>query len=155
MTLPVAIASEQDAFDGQLYELLLERLLGRPVARWTGTFAFNGCRSVAKLCPAFLLAAEAAGVEHALLAVDNDGGARRRPEHEPGHVPPAFALDDDVTCRECWLTQALPASWRAEPRRSCVVVPVQVIETWLLVLRGDALTPTPEHLNDRNVLKRR
>jgi hypothetical protein len=33
-------------------------------------------------------------------------------------------------------------------------VPVQVIETWLLVLRGDALTPTPEHVSNRNALKK-
>ncbi len=62
MTLTVAIASENDAFDGVLYEMLLERLLARPTSRWTGTFVFPGCKAVAKQCPAFLAAAAAAGV---------------------------------------------------------------------------------------------
>ena len=121
MTLPVAIASEQDAFDGQLYGLLLERLLARPVARWTGPFVFNGCRSVAKLCPAFLAAAEAAGVQHALLAVDNDGGARRHPEHEAAHLPVPFNLNDEDGCRECWLTAAVPLVASAAASRAADV----------------------------------
>jgi len=129
MTLAVAIASEHDAFDGEVYRRLLERLLARPVTRWSGSFVFNGCKSVAKLCPAFLEAASAAGIRHALLAIDNDGGARRRPEHDDTHVPPAFDVDDDETCRECWLHQAVPSSWTADSRRHCVAVPVQVIET--------------------------
>jgi hypothetical protein len=34
---------------------------------------------------------------------------------------------------------------------------VQVIETWLLVIRGDVLTPSPEqvHAYDRRVIKKR
>jgi hypothetical protein len=88
--------------------------------------------------------------------VDNDGGARRRPEHDPADAPPPFRVDDDDTCRECWLSQAIPASWSATGGRACVVVPVQAIETWLLFLRGDALTPTPEqaHGYHRPTLKR-
>ena len=144
MTITVAIASEHDAFDGEVYRLLLERLLAQPVARWTGSFAFNGCKSVAKLCEPFLEAAEGAGVRRALLAVDNDGGARRRPEHAAAHVPLPFDLDDDDGCRECWLTAAAPSRWNAPGQCLCVVVPVQVVETWLLVLRGDELSPTPE-----------
>lgn len=155
MTLEVAIASEQDAYDGEIYRLLLERLLGRPVVRWTGDFVFSGCKSVAKMCDAFLNAASAAGVRHALLAVDNDGGARRRPEHEATHPPVPFNLNDDDGCRECWLTSAIPASWTARDLRLCVVVPVQVIETWLLVLRGHVFaSPTPEQRYDRAALKK-
>jgi hypothetical protein len=155
VTLTVAIASEHDAYDGRLYELLLGRLLARPVVRWTGSFVFNGCKAVAKLCDGFLKAAEAHGIRHALLAVDNDGGARRRPEHEAAHVPPPFELDDDDGCRECWLGAAVPPSWRIGDRRSCVVVPVQVVETWLLVLRGQAFSsPTPEQYYGRTALKK-
>ncbi len=128
MTLEVAIASEQDAYDGEIYRLLLERLLGRPVVRWTGDFVFNGYKSVAKACDAFLHAASAAGIRHALLAVDNDGGARRHPEHEVTHPPVPFNLNDDEGCRECWLTATIPSSWTTGEMRLCVVVPVQVID---------------------------
>ena len=83
MTLTVAIASENDSFDGEVYRFLLSQLLGVTVQRWAGTFAFNGCKSVVKLAPAFLNAAQAAGVGHALFAVDNDGGAAKKPEHDP------------------------------------------------------------------------
>jgi hypothetical protein len=155
VTLVVAIASEYDAFDGEVYELLLRLLLGRSVTRWTSGFVFNGYHSVAKQCPAFLAAARAAGVRRALLAIDNDGDGTRCPEHDAAHIPPAFDIRDDEGCRECWLTAAIPSSWRAAPQRSCVVVPIQVVETWLLVLRGDALTPTPEQMFDRKALKRR
>src|SRR5690349_17010072 len=134
MTLTVAIASECDPFDGEIYRHVTEALLGRPVQKWIGTSKFDGCRAVAKLAPAFLAAAAKAGVRHALLAVDNDGGGRRRPEHADTDVPVAFDIDDDQTCRECWLLQAVPSDWPTLGGQTCVVAPVQAIETWLLVL---------------------
>jgi hypothetical protein len=57
VTLRVAIASEYDAYDGEIYRFLISRLLGREVERWTGEFSFHGNRSVVKLAPAFLDAA--------------------------------------------------------------------------------------------------
>lgn len=157
MTLTVAIASENDSFDGEVYRVLLAQLLGVPVVRWVGSFAFNGYKSVAKVAPAFLLAAAAAGVEHALFAIDNDGGASRNPEHEPSHVAPPFDLTDDRSCRECWLQSALPNAWKEGTGRLGIVVPVQLIETWLLVLRGAPLEPTPEQASayNRNALKKK
>jgi hypothetical protein len=157
--LRVAIASEFDLFDGEAYRVLLELVLGVPVRRWAGDFRFFGDKHVAKMAPSFLGAAERAGVGRALLAVDNDGGASRRPEHDATHTPipdGEFDIEDDVSCRECWLEAAIPPAWRS-PARSCVVVPVQMLETWLLALRGDPLEPTPEQANaySRDVLKRR
>ena len=156
MSLTVAIASESNEYDAPIYCHLLERLLpGVSVQVWTGAFQFNGCRAVAKLAPLFLQAARAAGVRHALLAIDNDGGLRRRREHEPSHVSPPFDPRDDDSCRECWLTGAVSMHWGPGGERLCLAVPVQTIETWLLTIRGDQMTPTPEHVHHRPTLKKR
>jgi hypothetical protein len=152
--LTVAIATEYDQYDGEVYRALLERLLGVEIGRWQTDMRFNGDRSVRKLAEPYLLAAARHGVRHALFAIDNDGGARRRPEHEDHHsIDPA--LDDDDCCRVCWLSASIPPSWQQEGRMLCVVVPVQALETWLLFLRGDLSEPTPEQCYDRGVLKRR
>ncbi len=155
MTLSVAIASEYDAYDGEIYRFLISQLLERDVERWAGEFSFNGNRSVVKLAPAFLEAASRHGIRHALLAVDNDGGSRRRPEHEESHVSPPFDIDDNDGCRECWLRAAIPCKWQQSGGLSCVVVPVQVLETWLLCARGDEFPGTPEQSYDRRSLKAR
>ncbi|HSN97832.1 MAG TPA: hypothetical protein VLS89_06020, partial [Candidatus Nanopelagicales bacterium] len=143
--LTVAIATEYDDYDGEVYRVLLERYLGQPVARWQTAMRFNGDRSVRKLAAPYLVTAAAAGVRHALFAIDNDGGSKRRPEHDEGHDQAAQAADEREGCRVCWLSQALPASWTESGARRCVVVPVQTLETWLLCLRGaPAFTaPTP------------
>lgn len=154
MTLTVAIASECDQYDGEIYRYLLEAVLRVTVVKWTGTFVFSGYRTVAKLAPAFLAAAAGHNVRHAILAVDNDGGARRRPEHADHHESAVFAIDDDDMCRECWLTQSLPAAWGPSGERACVVVPVQVIETWLLAIRGSVLTPSAEQKYSRSAIKK-
>jgi hypothetical protein len=151
--LTVAIASENDAYDAEIYRVLLERMLGRTVARWATDMRFNGYRSVWKLAEPFLVRAQAAGIRHALLAVDNDGGAKRQPEHDASHDTLAQA-DDKDGCRFCWLTTAIPSGW-AGHGTTCIVVPVQAIETWLLHLRGVPLAPTPESYYDRGALKRR
>lgn len=152
--LMVAIAAEGP--DAEIYRSLMESIIGRPIRSWTGPFAFYGCKAVAKAAPVFLGAAARAGVAHAMLAIDNDGGSKRRPEHTPFDVAPPFTIDDDDTCRECWLTQAIPSSWKATTRRHCVAVPVQTVETWLLAIRGipPFNTRTPEQQYARNVLKR-
>lgn len=76
-------------------------------------------------------------------------------EHDGAHTRPAFDPSDDDTCRECWLEAALPPQWGAGGEKLCLAVPVQAIETWLLTLRGEVLTPTPEHVFYRHGLKRR
>jgi hypothetical protein len=64
------------------------------------------------------------GIRHALFAVDNDGGARRGPEHKPNHDQPTQAADDDG-CRTCRILQAIPEWWTIADRRHCAAVPVQ------------------------------
>lgn len=159
--LTVAIASENDLFDGEIYRSLLEQILGRPVIRWRTEMRFDGHRAIYKLSDPFLDRAHQTGIKHALVAVDNDGGLKRRPEHDPASCPvskdPSIVIDidDDVTCRYCWLSSAIPTSWTKRGGLLCLAVPVQTIETWLLHLRGDALEPSPERVFDRPNLKKR
>ena len=153
MTVTVAIASEYDGCDGVIYERLLSLLLNVPVTRWTGNMVFNGYRSVAKQAHAFLNAAANAGVRHALLAIDNDGGGNGPAEHHGSCVPPTFNIDEGLGCRECWLTSALPPAWIPNAHLA-VAVPVQTLETWLIALHGTALNaPTPEQYYGRRALK--
>lgn len=151
MPLTVAIASEYDPYDGEIYRFLLEGLLGVQVVKWTGTFSFNGYKSVAGLAHPFLTAAANQGVGHAVLAVDNDGGAVRRPEHAAECSPVPFDIEDDDSCRDCWLGQATPLTWTG---KTCIGVPVQTVETWLLAIRGHAFPRAPERYYGRPYLKR-
>ena len=87
MTLRVAIAAENLETDGEIYRDLLEVVLGVPVERFTpGAASFRGWKTVYRLAPLFLELAADAGFDRALLAIDNDGGAKRRPEHAPTYT---------------------------------------------------------------------
>lgn len=153
--LPVAIAAEAP-YDTRIIQVLVERLLDRPIVPWVGAYKFNGCKSVATLALAFLGAAARADIRHALLAIDNDGGSRKRPEHADSCIlPTEFNANDDDGCRECWLHSAVPLSWTAGGGKSCIVVPVQTIETWLLTIRGDDLGESPEGNYHRPTLKKK
>lgn len=66
----------------------------------------------------------------------------------------AQASDRDG-CRLCRIEAQVPLAWR-ELGSHCVVVPVQVLETWLLCLRGfDFSNLIPENNFDRRALKTR
>ncbi|MFL5344256.1 MAG: hypothetical protein ACJ8AT_05655 [Hyalangium sp.] len=152
--LTVAIASEFNAFDGELYRYLLERILGVEVQAWKSEFEFNGCKHVRKQTGLFLKKAADAGVQHALVAIDNDGGSARGLPHKPDHQVEREVEDPDG-CRVCWLLETIPSTWRAAPYRSCVVVPIQTLETWLLIIQGHTFTePSPEQRYNRAVLKK-
>lgn len=159
--LTVAIASENDSFDGEIYRAILQLILQRPVNRWQTEMRFDGHRAVYKLAELFLVRARQHGIRHALFAVDNDGGQRRRPEHDADKCAAvqnpevAIRLDNDDVCRVCWLTSGVPAGWLAEGGLLCLAVPVQTVETWLLHLRGDSLDPSPEQVYHRPTLKKR
>lgn len=150
----VAIASENDRYDGVVYERLLSLLLGTKVERWRTDMRLSGHRAVTGLADPFLRRAAAAGVDHALFAVDNDGGARRGPEHVDEHEVAVQAADDDG-CRTCRLLDAVPAWWLADQRHFCAVVPVQTLETWLLWVRGNTFEGEPESDYYRRGLKKR
>ena len=151
------MATENGAFDAEVYRYLLQCILQTPVTTWSGDrpVRFNGWKSVVKQAPIFLKLAEQAKLRHALLAIDNDGGSRRHPEHQPDHDVKHQAADEDG-CRVCKLMNIVPDSWEAAEFRRCVVVPVQTIETWLLVARGDTFNaPTPEQYYHRSVIKKK
>ncbi|MBZ4334787.1 hypothetical protein [Corallococcus sp. AS-1-12] len=152
--LTVAIASEFHAYDGELYRYLLERVLGTPVHAWESELKFDGCKHVRKQAGLYLNTAAKHGVRHALVAVDNDGGSKRRLPHHPDHDVAQQSANDDG-CRVCWLHSAIPPDWREDPYRSCVIVPTQTLETWLLIAKGHDFTePSPEQRYNRQALKK-
>jgi hypothetical protein len=155
--LTVAIASENDAVDAEVYRVLLTRLLGTDVQRWQTDIRFDGggFRRVHNLAPTFLALAANQGVTRALVAIDNDGGSQRCPEHVASHEATRDGADE-TACRICWLSQRVPDAWKQEPHRACVVVPVQTLETWLLVLKHhDFEGKPPEKTYDRPALKKK
>ncbi|NVJ24843.1 hypothetical protein HUW62_26820 [Myxococcus sp. AM011] len=154
--LTVAIASENDAMDAEVYRFLLARMLNVEVQRWPTQIRFDGggFRRVHKLSETFLNAAALNNVTRALVAIDNDGGSQRCPEHEHTHAPDQHGANEDA-CRVCWLSQAIPAAWKGTSHRACIVVPIQTLETWLLQLRGDDFGGlSPESRYDRSQLKK-
>jgi len=151
--ITVAFATENDDFDTEVYRALLQKMLGEEVIRWKTNIRFGGWKSVLHLAELYLDRAAAHGVRHALLAIDNDGGAKRRPEHEISHNISEHAADADDGCAYCLLASAVPPLWVEQGGRYCLVVPVQVLETWLLVLRGGAFDGPPEGFYYRPFLK--
>jgi hypothetical protein len=140
----VAIASENDDLDGAVYERLVERCLGTSIIRWDNPMRFGGHRTVIKNIGLFLDRAWSAGVRHVVIARDNDGSAQKGPEHEPEHDQAGQAEDPDG-CRVCEISAAIPDFWRQQGGKICIGVPVQILETWLLVAEGRrSLQPTPE-----------
>jgi hypothetical protein len=149
--LTVAIASESCEYDGEVFRLLAERILGAPVQRWDTEIRFRGWPSVRKRAPLYLELAAKDQVRYAILAVDNDGYADTRIEHADDHHPSAQAA---LGCRECWLRTVPPPEWTKAGGQHCVAVPVQTLETWLIHARGfPPLVPSPEQVYDRRELK--
>jgi len=151
----VAIACENVDYDGAIFAHLLTRLWQHPVERWQTEHHFTGRNAVLKYLGAFLHLAADDGVHFALVAIDNDGGARRQPEHDPLHRTEEEAnRPRGEGCSVCSVEAVIPPAWCAPPRHRCVVVPVQTLETWLLYLRGDTMSPTPEQVYQRTKLKK-
>jgi len=152
--LTVAIGAEGIDYDAEIYRTLLEMLLGTPIARYPPQVRFGGWKNVLALAETYLRDAHSAGVKHALFAIDNDGKSTKHLEHHPAHDAAAEAADESG-CRTCLLAQALPGWWTANAGKRCVVVPVQTLETWLLCIRGDDFSASPEQQYHRDVLKKR
>lgn len=151
--LEVAIASENTDSDGEVYAAVLGLILGISVRPFRlEEFDFGGWPSVYSLAPTFLRVAADRGIRYALLAVDNDSW----PEHQAGDVIPAplFRKADLVaarSCRVCSLMAIIPADWKTAGGVSCVAVPVQTLETWLLCIDGHPFAPkTPEQKENRS-----
>jgi len=138
--LEVAVVCENIASDGAILARIVELVLDRPVRRWEGDGiqVTKGWKGVYRLARPLLQRAADDGVQHAVVSVDNDGGAKRRPLHAPDHEPPIgteieVLVDDKRTCRWCVLRAALPEEL---PLAVCLAVPLQTLEAWLLAARG-------------------
>jgi hypothetical protein len=134
-----------------VYARLVGIELAGSVDARTHDVMFTGWQSIKSQLPYFLRLAMDAGVRHAIVAVDNDGGARRHPGHEASHDAVAHAKDPDG-CRVCAMTTWVPPDWNGDV---VLAVPVQTIETWLLVLKDPAFeSHRPEGRFHKRVLKR-
>ena len=159
--IEVAIACENSDTDGEIYRHLLELILDCEVATFAprGHHRFSGWKSVYRLAPSFIALAADAGVRHALLVVDNDGGAKKHPEHADTDAPlprgtPLKELIESKGCRTCSLAALDLRGWRSSGRSLCIVVPVQAVETWVLFLKEYPFkAPTPEKEYHRRHLK--
>jgi len=126
----------EDDTDEDVFRVLLSRILGAPVvpSEKQYRFARGGWTNALRLAPIIAKDAYHQGLDGALFAIDNDGAA---PTHVPAHKEPVKG------CRACELRTAArlhePLAW---PRhglpalRYLFAVPVQSIETWLLLARG-------------------
>jgi hypothetical protein len=152
----VALATEYNPVDGQIFLALL-RMLGVNAEAW-GSGSANpfpgGWTKVVELWPAFLKLAERDGVERALLTIDNDGGSKRCPAHEPSHQEAEHAIDPADGCATCLLHSVTPDDWKPATGRSVIAVPIQIMESWLLWLSDPTFTK-PETTYHRRILKKR
>lgn len=126
----------EDDTDEEVFRVLLSRILGREVvpSETPYRFARGGWTNALRMAPIIARDAYRQGLDGALFAIDNDGAA---PTHLPAHG------DGAEGCRLCELRAAArvqePLSW---PRhglpslRYFFAVPVQTLETWLLLARG-------------------
>lgn len=150
----------EDDSDERIFVALLKRLSSvhveadpdARVARRRG----GGRAAALALAPKVATTAWQRGLDGAVFAIDNDGA----PEHEDGHDGVA------LQCSWCQLVAALrPVAWTTTAPRPpktpaiwIVAVPVQTLESWLLLARGTALLPTPSERGrtggDRRELKR-
>lgn len=118
---------------------MVTRISGTPVERHERSYRFQGggWSTALKLAPIVSREAFNAGLVGAVFCIDNDGAV----PHD-NHAP-----QDETDCRLCALERAARCDevrrWprpALKPLAFVFAVPVQVMETWLLVGRG---TPPP------------
>ena len=148
-----AFCVESDT-DAEILRVVLAKILRAPIQADAYQFPRGGFSQALRLAPRVARRAALAGLDGALFAIDNDG----KPEHGGDQcIQP--------TCRVCQLRKAAsidePLAWPRDggPRlRYLFAVPVQTIETWLLVLSKHPFSGPPEHVGadgaGRKLLKR-
>ncbi len=123
--------------DADVMRVLVQRIAGRPVVDPQDfRLRLRGYDMALKLAPTFAWHAYHSGMDGALFAIDNDGA----PHHEPSHLHMM-----EKRCRVCALQQAartnevlgLPRHGLG-PLRFLYAVPVEAIESWLLLAKPDA-----------------
>lgn len=126
----------EDDTDEDVFRVLLSRIWGTEVvpSETPYRFARGGWSNALRLAPIISKDAYHKGLDGALFAIDNDGAA---PTHSAAHKDPA------KNCRLCELRSAArvhePLSWPRQDfpmLRYLFAVPVQTLETWLLLARG-------------------
>lgn len=129
----------EDDTDEDVFRALLSRILGQEVvpSETPYRFARGGWANAIRLAPIIARAAHRQGLDGALFAIDNDGAV---PTHAAAHK------DGTEGCRLCELRAAArvhePLSWSRHglpTLRYFFAVPVQALETWLLLGRGHDL----------------
>ncbi len=146
----------EDETDEAIFAAILGKILGADITPDDQTYRFPPGGWTQALRLAYLVARRAyhGGLDGAVFAIDNDGAI----EHEMAH--------SRVTdCRVCQLKVAAsiddPLSWprpALPPLRYFFAVPVQAVETWLLLVRGHVFQGRPEGIGvdatGRRLLKR-
>ncbi|WP_224368677.1 hypothetical protein [Hyalangium versicolor] len=126
----------EDDTDEEVFRVLVSRALGTEVvpSETQYRFARGGWANALRLAPIIAKDAYHKGLDGALFAIDNDGAA---PTHSVSHK----GLNQG--CRLCELRAAArihePLSWSRQglpALRYLFAVPVQALETWLLLARG-------------------
>lgn len=129
--------------DRDIVRAIIERTLGRAIdVGLVLSRRLGGIDKALELAPIVARSAYTRGLDGAVFIIDNDGN-------------PRHAADHDVTphprCRLCQLRKAAavqdPASWPRPglaPLVFLFAVPVQAIETWLLLMIGHAFKGEPE-----------
>lgn len=126
----------EDDTDEDVFRVLLSRILGTEVVPSATPYRFarGGWTNALRLAPIIAKDAYHKGLDGALFAIDNDGAA---PIHSTAHTSGMQG------CRFCELRAAAcvqePLSWPRQelpPLRYLFAVPVQALETWLLLARG-------------------
>jgi hypothetical protein len=148
----------EDDTDAEILRILLSRVWKTEVVLDDQPLRFRlgGWANALKLAPTIARAAYHRGLDGAVFAIDNDGAA---PTHLPSHQ------DAVPGCRLCELRTAAriqePLSWPRPdlpPLRYVFAVPVQTIETWLLLAREHDFKGQAESLghepNGRRKLKK-
>lgn len=129
----------EDESDEAVACALLSKILGTNVQPDTTPYAVprGGWQAALRLAPVVARHAHRAGLAGAVFLIDNDGV---EPEHGSAHE-----TNPVMDCRLCELrTRANvhgPSRWNRpglEPLRFFFAVPVQMLETWLLMARGQA-----------------
>jgi hypothetical protein len=147
----------EDRTDEIIYQTLIARILEDEVIADDTEYRRRrggGWSEVQRHASAYAERAWSKQLDGVLIVVDNDGA----PEHEERH-----STSREEACRRCVLPSAArePELLR-RPRNSAFAilygVPVQILETWLLIARGFAFSGRPEargaSADDRRVLKK-
>jgi hypothetical protein len=146
----------EDITDEEVFRVLLSRVWKTDVVAEDLRFRRGGWANALQLAPILAKVAHQRGLDGALFAIDNDGAT---PTHQPSHQEPTPG------CRLCELRAAAriqkPLAWPRPglpPLRYVFAVPVQTLETWLLLARGHDFKGQAESLghdpNGRKKLKK-